>query len=492
MSQRFLKRPTVALYALAAAAPALLYLGTAAFHGTWGFPLDDAWIHQTFARNLAQHGQWAFVPGQPSAGSTSPLWTLLLVPAHLGGLPFREWTYVLGWALLLASGWLSAQLYRAIDPRRSGMALWVGLFIVLEWHLTWAALSGMETTLFIALGLGCLKAHLGRAKPAWVGALAGLATLTRPEGALLFGLLLLDRWRGADRWRGGSYLILGFLLFYLPYLLFHLELTGRPFPNTFYAKHAEYVSAFAPLAWRLLEVPGVTLVGPQVLLLPGFVWAWILASRRREHPTLLLGACWLALLAVYIAYLPLGYQHGRYMIPSIPFYTLLGLRGSFELLDRLRREWRRRIGLLGGLSLALLLLAFGVLGAGAYARDVAFIEGELVRAARWIAQQTPPGALIGAHDIGALGFFAQRPLVDSAGLITPEVIPFIRDEERLLNYFQAREVEYLTFFPCWYPRLAQSPRLRLIYGSPLPQDCRPENDHLAIYRPTWAERVARN
>ena len=32
---------------------------------------DDAMISMRYARNLAQTGQWAFVPGQPSAASTS-------------------------------------------------------------------------------------------------------------------------------------------------------------------------------------------------------------------------------------------------------------------------------------------------------------------------------------------------------------------------------------------------------------------------------------
>ena len=37
------------------------------------FPLDDSWIHQTYGRNLALNGEWAFLPGKPSAASTSPL-----------------------------------------------------------------------------------------------------------------------------------------------------------------------------------------------------------------------------------------------------------------------------------------------------------------------------------------------------------------------------------------------------------------------------------
>ncbi len=48
-----------------------------------GFPLDDAWIHQTFARNLVQFKEWSFNPGYPTSGSTSPLWTLLLAPSFI-------------------------------------------------------------------------------------------------------------------------------------------------------------------------------------------------------------------------------------------------------------------------------------------------------------------------------------------------------------------------------------------------------------------------
>src|SRR5262249_56043145 len=46
--------------------------------GAAGFPLDDSWIHLHFARNLAEGRGFAYNPGVPVAGSTAPLWTLLL------------------------------------------------------------------------------------------------------------------------------------------------------------------------------------------------------------------------------------------------------------------------------------------------------------------------------------------------------------------------------------------------------------------------------
>jgi len=61
----------------------LIYLGFSFKFFGIGFPLDDSWIHQTYARNLVEYGDWFFIPGVSSAGSTSPFWTLLLTPGHI-------------------------------------------------------------------------------------------------------------------------------------------------------------------------------------------------------------------------------------------------------------------------------------------------------------------------------------------------------------------------------------------------------------------------
>jgi hypothetical protein len=106
------------------------------------------------------------------------------------------------------------------------------------------------------------------------------------------------------------------------------------------------------------------------------------------------------------------------------------------------------------ISLCIVLLAFWLIGAKAYANDVAVIESEMVSTAHWIAENTEPEALIAAHDIGALGYFGERRLVDLAGLVSPEVIPFIRNEDRLSKYMDEKGVDYLMTFPNWYPKLS--------------------------------------
>ena len=72
---------------------AAIYLNISAYPG---FPLDDAWIHQTYARNLGLQGTMAFVPGIPSTGSTSAGWTALLAAGYFLDIPLYFWTNLWG------------------------------------------------------------------------------------------------------------------------------------------------------------------------------------------------------------------------------------------------------------------------------------------------------------------------------------------------------------------------------------------------------------
>ena len=87
--------------------------------------------------------------------------------------------------------------------------------------------------------------------------------------------------------------------------------------------------------------------------------------------------------------------------------------------------------------------------------------------------------------LGAIGYLIDRPLLDLAGLITPEVIPFIADADQLAGWMAAREAGYAVFFPDFspaYARLAVDPRLRQIYCADHPWTRQVGRRNLCVYR----------
>ncbi len=501
--------------ALIALASVMAYVGlTRVALGQLGFPLDDAWIHQTYARNLVELGRWAFVPGEPSAGSTAPLWTILLALAHLLPGDFHLWTYLFGATGLLMVGvgtWrLSLLLFG--NSRLAGVT---ALFCLLEWHLVWAGASGMEITFFGGLALIVMARYLegvrglsgerkraSRLRPLQWGLLTGLLVMTRPEGLMLGAIigghmvlvLATERARADAEQFGtdlgmGDLLVFGFgaLLVVGPYLLYNWSLSGTIFPNTYYAKQHEYRILLSAVPWwrRLFSVGAAPWIGAQVLLLPGLVYQVITGGQRDGSSRWLallssnvpLGWALLTILA-YALRLPVTYQHGRYVMPVIPVLIVYGVGGTERLLNRLDLRLLRFVV---ALSTGALLVAFWVLGAQAYVQDVDIINCEMVSIARWLDANAPPDALIAAHDIGAIGYFTRRPLLDLAGLVNPEVIPILRDEAALQVWLVRRRADYLVTLGDWYTTLGRTADWLAIHRASCPRVQAAGKEDIVVY-----------
>ncbi|MDR3574762.1 MAG: hypothetical protein P4L50_12930 [Anaerolineaceae bacterium] len=425
-----------------------------------GFPLDDAWIHQTYARNLAWLGQWAFIPGQPSAGSTSPLWSVLLSLGYLIRLQPLIWAYTLGGASLCGVAILGEKWYQSYFFSRFP---YMGLFLIGEWHLVWAAVSGMETLLYSFLILAVFYLLFRQKSRFWIiGAVVGLTAWVRPDGITLLGpvffvvLLTVGNLKGRSL-KAGECLI-GFLVVFLPYLYFNWLLAGNWWPNTFYAKQAEYaIYQQIPYLQRYLSLASLPLIGAGAFLLPGFFYQAWSAVKSRDFVSISAVLWWAGYTGIYASRLPVTYQHGRYLIPAMPVYFIVGLIGVTKITQRVRSTitWQRVFKRAWIMIIVGIWLGFYGIGAQAYAQDVAIINTEMVASAKWISKNTPPTALIAAHDIGALGYFGGRKIIDLAGLVSPEVIPFIRDEVKLANYLDNQHVDYLETFPNWYPSLSK-------------------------------------
>jgi len=343
------------------------------------------------------------------------------------------------------------------------------------------------------------------------GALVGLAgaalTLTRPDGIALVGLAgalgvlaKLDRGSAAQRtaiaWGAG--IALGWLIAVSPSAALNLDLTGHLLPNTASAKQAEYAATlalpFVERVWMLLEPLAA---GGQVMLLPGLIAGGVLLARRgswRDQALDWLPALWAAAHVVtYALRLPAAYQHGRYVMPVLPVVILYGVGGTLWLARRARRTLGGRVLTRTlALSVAAVTVGFWALGAQAYARDVRIINTEMVATARWVRDHLPEDALLAVHDIGAVGYYAPRPVFDLAGLVTPEVVPVIREHDALMRMMCERGARYLMVLPDQRPAPEDDPRLggEPIFTTGAPYAPAAGGGNMAVYVLNWGEGCA--
>lgn len=490
--------------------------------GEIGFPLDDSYIHLQFARQLAAGDGLAFNPGELVTGSSSPLWTALLSLGFL--LPGLSliWAKLLGVAALLATVFGTRRLLAQLGAEpfyQYGGAL---LVATSPW-LTWSALSGMEVLLFAALILWtCVLAmedEERRPEAPGLGPylLASLAVLARPEGLLLLGLLFLCRlFRLRLGENGALKLALGapaglamaallVAVVVLPLFAFNLAVGGSPWPSSMTAKtvpddsllpNVDYLSTALIVLWD----GG----GPMLFLaVAGFV-ALLQRAARGRIISLLPG--------LFLAGLPLAYSFlasgnapppvgnfGRYLFPLLPLQVVLAQLGFQLAIERCRSgalHGRLKLAL-PALVLVLLLLMQGWampwFGIRRYALNVKNVHGSDVAVARFLAKILPAEAVIAAQDIGAIKLLMPNKVIDLAGLVTPEVVPILREEspiyweQRLYDYLAAKKPDLVVVFTDSFPGMTNGRvgNLTPVASFTLDNNITMAGDHLMILRTPW-------
>ena len=494
--------------------------------GQGGVPLDDAWIHFQFARNLARGDGLSFNPGEPTSGSTAPLWTLLLAGVYFLGGDFPVVGQLLSGACYLAATLATYALGLWLTRRR--WAGWLaGAVVAVNGRFVWAGLSALETCLFAALSLLALGAHVsdrltGRYRLR-TAALFGLAALTRPEGYLLFALSMIDsalriaycvfrvpcrasrNTHHASRFTFHvSRLVLPILLFaaiVLPYLLFSLRTSGHLLPNTYHAKAVVDLFPdrdFLSVAARYLILDNPLLLpfyvwGVFVLLFPALSGSAVADKGSPKRYASLLGL-WSAGLPLVYAWLhAVLYQHGRYLIPLIPCNAVIGVVGLLEVNQLARRRGWTFIPA-RAVALVCVLVVLGTAWrlptvARLYAWNVDNINHMHVALGHWLAEHTPPGAVLALNDIGAIAYVSERPVVDLAGLVTPEVVPLLHSPDRdarLADFMAARDVAYVAIFPNWFPEIAaRTDVLEPVHQVTLERNTIAGGETMVVYRAYW-------
>jgi hypothetical protein len=250
------------------------------------------------------------------------------------------------------------------------------------------------------------------------GLLGGMLTLVRGEGILLcavLGVLAVAQTR-----RVPVQLVAGGAVAGLPWGVYSLATLGSVLPDTLAAKVAQSQSGFWGSGWIFLRDWEPLLRQSQSLVRWGMVLALLAVVGLTRLWLLRLGAWYTAALLAFTGLFVLFYGvllnvPGYHWYYSLPVYTLsvlaaVGGAGLWQL-GRTRRDPLH-------LSVALLgcggLLLFGLTGFwqgfnGSVYRDVGL----------WIRDHTAPAARVAATEIGYIGWYSERPMIDYLGLLTP-------------------------------------------------------------------------
>jgi len=452
------------------------YDSTAA-NGTFVYALDDAYIHLTIGRTLAEHGIWGVSPREFSSASSSPLWTILLA----------LWCRIFGASDLapLALNVLFACLLVAVAdsllcdswdgyagrPWRRFAFLCALMFAIPAPALI---LSGMEhllhallAVLFILKAAEFLWPGPDSSKPSegflTLSAIAALTVATRYESmALVAPVFLVLAWR--RKWNFAVPLVLASLL---PVVLFGIYSIVNRMPFVPASILVKTVGLAQGLPSWLLYTPLVKaamriLVCPPLLVMMALgVYTLIRARREGTNESFrFAGAAGMFALSslIHAEFVGVGwfYRYEAYLI-AVGMTTALPAFVNDVVVHASQRDDRRKFHSIVFSALVCVLfwpfVTRAALSLVDTPRAYRNIGDQQVQLARFLAAKGT-GKTVALNDIGAVAYYSDTPILDLFGLASPEVYRVrIRHEystESIERLARRAGAETAILTPDWY------------------------------------------
>ncbi len=294
---------------------------------------DDAYISFRYAENFLNGNGLVFNIGERVEGYTNFLWVIILALFKgLLGISYLTTSRVLG---VVAGATIFVLIYVLIRRcyEKGISAVYAGSAVALLSSLASAywSIASLETAAFACMVTASIVAEYVR--PRLTPALLVIAGLLRPEGVVVFGIILIHRIIRQRRFPLEYFLV--FSLPLVPFAVFKLTYYGSLFPNPYYAKSGvgfEYILSGLEYLWYFTKTVGLYGV---IFLVP------LLAIKKLwSHFSLL----YLVVL-IYIAYIVwVGgdvLKVYRFFVPIVPVMYFLFVASVFVLIEPLLKERKR-------------------------------------------------------------------------------------------------------------------------------------------------------
>ena len=456
------------------------------------FPLDDAYIHLNYIENLAETGKLSFNSGDLSTGSSSPLWVIILVPFFWLGLD-HYWTVITLSSVLLAFAtyltWIITRITVAGFNFSSRIQFWcpllASLFIVLNGNLIWLSLSGMETMLFLVVGLLGILAYSKWHLKYRTGVICAFLTLAHPSGISLFITLFLMNVVLGKKLESIKGLI-AYVLALCPYLIFTFMVNGHIFPTTGRAKTLTYVNSGLDLQealeFTLAFIEYQKFLPQHIVLLIAMITvslAYLIIKTSIAHDLIWTLRKWdFDLVSIKkpstaiisrLTNLPTGISK-HLLITSLLVWGIIHF-GMYAWTFRILLHHARYLALehvvsavTGAVLIAFLhkLIPRGVLSIPAsfvalalalvtlfswgqiYMNNTQHVKDIYIPMSDAISEYTPDGSKIAAFDIGVIGYLTNRHIIDLGGVTSTDAHACLKSR-RCGEFLRKSQADYVVY-----------------------------------------------
>ncbi|MBN1212054.1 MAG: hypothetical protein JXA92_05700 [candidate division Zixibacteria bacterium] len=392
-----------------------------AFNYLTGFMADDAFITFRYAENIAAGNGFVYNIGEKVLGTSTPFFTFIL--SVFAVLSISVPTAAL-FVSLIASGLTAVVLFRFAQLLRFSHFIALPAVCYALWPRSIPTdACGMETAFFTLLIISAFYFQHKQLRLYAVG-MATLAAVTRPEGLGL--LILLTAYNFfSDRQRRWSYIIIPAIIL-VPWLALSTLYFGTPIPNSITAKLALYSRFGDTSFWdKLAYLMGWhKYYGYPLLLAALFGSRWLIKKQNFGR----LEVIWMV--GTVLFYL---FSRTRvffwYIVPVFPVYFIFIMAAVPYFFDKINYPAHKQ----KTAAVLLTLLMAAVLLAGNYqpvirhreSRD--FYTNIHQQIGYYLYSHTNKNDLVAAEDIGYMGYYSKRRILDRDGLVSPEAIPYNRE-----------------------------------------------------------------
>lgn len=402
---------------------------------------EDFYITLRHAENLVAGHGLVFNVGERTLGTTTPLYALLLAMFHLLRLDPVLCGKLVGIAAEAGSCVLLVRVGRHFGRNRAGVL--AGFCLAIAPVNLIESVKGMEVSLVAFAVLATWTAYIERRDNlAWVCCSA--VALLRPDGlmvAVLLGLACTLRDRRLA-WRGFA----AFVLLVGAWYVFATAYYGSPLPTTLEAKMVVYGWHKRELFPNLLPFLQLMTRNPLSLgLFLGFLlflYQSLRAILSKSNPpnAVITKSLAPATLWVLFHYTAMAFSKvflfGWYFHPPTPIYYLGAMLGwglTFE--NQIVSLWRRltskpMLSLLITRALIPMMALIIFLRVQATLRDSQRVETTLrIPIGLWLRENASPNDRVMLEPIGYIGYFSRLRVLDTVGLVSPEVLSAYQKEE---------------------------------------------------------------